>query len=111
MIKQVTLKCESASLHLSIWNNERASIRDLYSEIRRKGHATKLLRRIVLLADVLGLTLILEADAYGLGERLDNSELERFYEKFGFVIVDDGQKPSILERVPKSTSQKKHGLI
>jgi hypothetical protein len=65
----------------------------LESRNPRKGYATTLLWSVCHEADLAGITLILQPKPFGEAS-LDSEKLERFYQKFGFVIFQ--QIPVVL---------------
>lgn len=92
----------SASLKLTIWDLENASLSDVHSTDRGKGHATTLLYKLTSFVDESGLTIFTAAEAYGTEPRLSNTQLKVFYQKFGFVVVNDDDPNWIeMERKPK----------
>jgi hypothetical protein len=58
---------------------------DLSSDNPRKGHATALMRHLCLEADGSGKVLILIPKPFADG--LTQDQLERWYERFGFVLI------------------------
>lgn len=80
----------------------RAGIRevvDLKAGNPREGHATRLLHNVCTEADVEAKVLLLTVQQYDDGP--DNSQLIKFYRKFGFVPVQD--EPAVLmARQPSS---------
>lgn len=92
----------SASLKLTIWDAKNASLSDVYSAEKGKGHATKLLGKVMNFVDESGVTIFTAAEAYGSEPRLSNAQLKAFYEKFGFVVVNEDDPNWIeMERKPK----------
>jgi len=84
-----TFRYKSASLLLINWDDGHATISELHSRRQGKGHATKLLTKVIHLADTLELDLVLEAHAYGKKKhRPSNTQLQAFYEKHGFVVLN-----------------------
>ncbi len=65
----------------------------LTSSNPRKGHATTLMWSVCHEADLAGMLLILQPKPFGDGE-LDDSKLERFYGRFGFVVIQ--RAPAVL---------------
>lgn len=99
---------ESASVLLTVWDDEHATVSDLSSKVRNKGHASGVLHKVINLADDLGLVLLVEVEAYENGivatpvEGLSNTQLVGFYGKFGFMVVNEGEFPVLMERAPRA---------
>lgn len=70
----------------------------LKSENPRKGHATTLLWSVCHEADQNKTVLILQPKPFGDGA-MDDRKLEGFYNKFGFVRIQDA--PVLMARQPK----------
>ena len=69
------------------------------------GAGKKAMRKIIAIADKLGLPIDLDAASYrneGDMQRLDQEDLVRWYEKFGFAITGEGNYESMpnMRRVP-----------
>lgn len=81
---------ESASCEVTITNDGRGLLHRVYSKDRGKGQAKALLRHVTAWADENDLELYLCAQAYGhpVQTILDNNQLIKFYEKFGFERTD-----------------------
>lgn len=75
---------ESSTAKLTVWDEERATVSNVFSVKPRRGHASGLMQEIVSYADISGLTLLLEVQQYGNARGLSNAGLKRFYGKFGF---------------------------
>ena len=67
---------------------------DLMASNPRKGHATKLMRKICDRADRERITLILTAHAFQEG--MTDEQLEKWYSRFGFTKIQDD--PVIMAR-------------
>lgn len=80
-------------------------LQSVYSEVRRRGHASGLMRLIVEFADKNGLILILVAQEYGRDRGMSPSQLEEFYSKFGFEIMHERQLPQKMIRRPSREKQ------
>ncbi len=87
-----------AVLTLNIWDLTRATISDLYSSDRKKGHATMVMKQTIEFADNHGMLLVLVAESYDEEDGLTTAQLIKFYQKFGFV--SDSQQ-DLMERQPK----------
>lgn len=90
---------ERATCRLTVWNKKQATLSNLYSVKRGRGHAKSVLQLVIDYADANGLTLLLEVRRFG-GDHLcpDNSGLKALYSKFGFV--DCGQ--NMMRRLQKA---------
>ena len=100
MTYEVMIIHESASLVLTNWEDGHAAISSLSTTDRRKGHATELLTKATRLADERMLVLLLEVVGDGCDNSMTNDQLQKFYKKFGFVVVTDQKKPLLMERKP-----------
>ena len=69
---------------------------DLRSTDQRKGDASALLKQVCAEADAWWITLIVVARKYDDG--MDDSQLLKWYEKFGFTLVQ--AEPPIMARTP-----------
>lgn len=80
---------ESASCEVTIVMG-RGLVHRVYSQVRSRGHAKGLLRRVTEWADENDLELFLRAQGYGgpTQTMLDANQLIKFYESFGFVRED-----------------------
>lgn len=94
---------ESATARLTLWNDGWGHVSGVYSRKLGEGHATAVLNGICQFADDRKIPLSLEVSAYGpkRDDKLDNMQLEAFYQRFGFKRVDDGALPIWMERQPK----------
>jgi GNAT superfamily N-acetyltransferase len=94
-------KVKSAQATLHIADDKSAKITNVYSQIRGQGHASALFEDIIRFADENRMMLWLEVRRYGKPQSgLSNSGLVTFYQKFGFVIVDDDKNPVMMARRP-----------
>lgn len=92
----------SASCRMVDWGNGRATISNLRSEERRKGHARELLQNICAAADLAGTTLILTAGSYGDDPKMTNAQLVDFYKTLGFKQTIPGSQIYLsMERKPR----------
>jgi len=98
MTETLTFTYESASLTLTVWDGTRASLSDVYTVDRRKGHATELLGIVTRYADEHGLNIFTAAEAFG-ENGLTNTQLQAFYEKFGFVVQNNDPDWIEMERL------------
>lgn len=80
---------QSASCEVFL-DNGVGLVHRVYSKDRGRGQGSALLRRVTEWADENGLELFLRAQAYGhpVQTILDNNQLIKFYEKFGFERED-----------------------
>lgn len=107
-ISKIRFNYESSQLNLIFAPNDPklAKISNLYSQIKGKGHASKLLNEVVRYADKHGIHLWLEVQRYGDSRQgLDNKQLIKLYESFGFDVVNDGKKPVMMGRYPISKGE------
>lgn len=94
MERRIDFNHDSASATLTLWEGSRfATLNNLESTDRMKGHATALLDDIVRFADASGLTVYLQSMAYGEEPRIPDLQLVSLYERFGFVAQDDFTTP------------------
>lgn len=92
----------SASCVMVDWGNGRATIRNLYAEERRKGHARDLLASLCAAADLAGTTLLLRAGPYGDDPKPTTEQLIEFYTSLGFEQVIPGSHVhTYMERRPR----------
>jgi hypothetical protein len=99
-----TLKHKSASITLRPLPNNAVWVSNLYSEERMQGHATELMQQLVDKADEQGITLQLDARAYGHPFGMSTGALMIFYESFGFYHLTGEQgrvDKHLMERKPK----------
>lgn len=102
IVKSVSFMYENASLSLTLWGDGTAALSSLYSQTRRKGHATGLMQMVTEFADANGLKLMLTAAPYST-DGPNHGQLVAFYERFGFrapVYVDG--TPTFMERLARS---------
>jgi len=93
-------KYESASCDVVIRKGV-AKVLYVYSKHRGRGHAKGLLRRVTEWADENGLELTLTAQGYGgpVQTMLDQNQLIKFYESFGFERADDEGRMTHVEMI------------
>lgn len=101
MAKTIKFKHISATCILVVWGDGKASLGDVYSADKGKGHATQMLNEVIRYADEKKLTIVSAAEPYGEEPRLNLPQLIRFYEKFGFVFMDNNPISPYMERAPK----------
>jgi ribosomal protein S18 acetylase RimI-like enzyme len=99
MTDVIVLTHESASLNLILWDETSSTLSFLHSSDKGKGHASQLLRKMETFCDLKGLTVLLEVEAFDEGGP-NNSQLKKFYERYGFVVIDD-EDSILMERKPK----------
>lgn len=93
------LKHKSASVTLRPTENNTVWMSNLYAEERMQGHANELMHQIVDKADEDGITLQLDARAYGHPYGMSTGALIIFYEGFGFYRLA-GIGKHLMERRP-----------
>jgi len=92
---------QSAQVTITHADAKTAKLSSLYSQRRGQGHATTLLEEVVEYADKNGISLWLEVRRYGDPHGgLDNSQLIRLYEKFGFDVLEDERQLVVMGRYP-----------
>jgi GNAT superfamily N-acetyltransferase len=87
-IETIDFAYRSASLTFTVWDGTHASMSNVYSVERGKGHATKLIGIVTKYADDNGLNIFTAAQSFGEGG-LTTGQLRIFYEKFGFIVQND----------------------
>ena len=92
----------SAHVHFLINDDGKsAKVVDLLSARKGQGDATQVMCRAMDYADENGIHLWLEVQRYGKPQgALNNEELVRFYEKFGFRSIKRRSLPTVMEREP-----------
>ena len=96
-----TFAHKSATVNIVLWEGKHATVSSLYSKERGQGHASYLMGMICRFADEQGMKLIIEIGSYGDDPGgMDNIQLEKFYEKYGFVRISK-TKPVVMERSPQ----------
>lgn len=96
-----TFLYHSAQVCLLLENDKTAKVVDVFSARKGQGDATEAMRRAMEYADENGIPLWLEVQRYGKPQgALNNEELVRFYEKFGFRRIEGRPKLAIMEREP-----------
>lgn len=100
-IVKAIFTCQSAQVTMTHSDSKTAKLSNLYSQERGKGHATSLLEEVMDYADKNGISLWLEVQRYGNPRNgLDNSQLIRLYEKFGFDVLEDRRTLVMMGRYP-----------
>ena len=99
---------KSARARLTIWGAYDATLSNVFSTDRGRGHATRLLEKVMNYADRNELTVVLLVQAYHYadGRSPDNAGLANWYKKFGFVDCNDD---SVLRRMIREP-RKIHGV-
>jgi hypothetical protein len=91
----------SVFVEISNWD-KRLWFSSLHSMDRGHGNATRVMQKIVDIADKYNVTIALDAVPFGTGEtRMSRSQLVKFYKKFGFAFEDGEEDFGDMERVPK----------
>lgn len=90
------------ALPVGVPEHMRGGMRELMSlevpaEDRRQGLATTLMERTASEADGAGIVLFIHVQPFDEGLTLD--QLEAFYAKFGFVVIQE--RPRLMARQPK----------
>jgi GNAT superfamily N-acetyltransferase len=91
MTKEVRFNYEKATAKLVMWDESNATVSNVFSINRGKGHGTRLMQMIVNYADEKGLDLVLEAQPYGYADKMspNTAGLRAWYVKFGFQHVGE----------------------
>jgi len=97
MVAQV--KHKSASVTLRPLPENKVWLANLYAEERMQGHAKELMQKVVDQADAAGITLQLDARAFGHPYGMSTGALIVFYEEFGFHHIM-GVGKHLMERDP-----------
>ena len=100
--KIIHLKHESATIRLTDWQDATATLTNLYSKEKGKGHATALLEKVTRYIDEQGYCIVyLEARKYGPEntKALNDEQLIELYTKFGFTVVPDCEDPILMHRL------------
>lgn len=102
---------KSASCRLSVPDEPEIAdrtrqISDVKAGNPRKGHATGLMHQVCDEADTANFLLILEARPFADG--MDQEQLEKWYGKFGFWVVEQ-EGPRLMARMPGGTPTEMKG--
>ena len=100
MTYTIRIRMNESEASLTVWDETRASLHDVYSTYRNQGWSTKVLERIMQIADDQRLTVFAVADPYGPSPRMELEDLISYYERFGFVR--DPRQLGALTRLPKN---------
>lgn len=100
-VTKTIFRLKSAQVTVTHGDDNTAKLSSLYAQERGRGHASDLLRIVTDWADDNRISLWLEVQRYGDPHGgLDNSQLIRLYEKFGFDVLEDGQRLVMMGRYP-----------
>lgn len=93
---------EFSTARMTLWDDGVGYISGVYSRVRGKGHATQVFMDMCDYADRNVLILQLDVSAYGPNTqgKLTDEQLMGFYEKFGFIVIEDEGDPIRMERLP-----------
>lgn len=94
--KQASLRVAVAECLPEEMRDQTREIVSLACTNPRKGYATTLMWTVCHEADLARITLILQPKSFGDG--MDDAKLERFYCKFGFVVIQ--KEPVLMARSP-----------
>lgn len=105
MATVVRFSYRSATAKLTVWDEETATLGNVFSIKRGRGHGNGVMEKVVSYADNRDLTLLLEVQQFHYADKMspDNAGLRRWYAKFGFVDCGRG----LMQRKP---SREIHGL-
>jgi predicted GNAT superfamily acetyltransferase len=81
---------QGARAQLAIWDECNATLSNVFSVNRGRGHANRLMENVCKYAEKHELTLLLEVQQFGYADRdsPDNSGLKTWYRKFGFESLE-----------------------
>jgi len=93
----------SAQVKLCEWDEGPAVLTGMHSEQKNQGHASELMEQICRVFDTMGMTVLLDAQPYGKRkDGLDQKQLIKFYEKYGFKVADADHGQILMERTPRT---------
>lgn len=101
MTNIIDFEHESATCQIVEWDDGTLSLSNVYSTVRRQGHATKLLTKVMLWVDEQGKLLKTAAEAHGPGDKMTTAQLVEYYKKFGFESLTNATNYVYMERKPK----------
>jgi len=94
----------SVSVEIANWDG-RLWFSSLYSMDRGQGNAERVIKKITDIADKYNVTIALDAEPFGTGDkRLNKSQLVAFYKKFGFKFEPGEEGFGEMERVANTTN-------
>lgn len=87
--EELRFRHEGATVKVVVWDDKRATLSNLFSLKRGRGHANAVMQQVCDYADRHDLHIVLDVGRYGYSDNLspDNAGLRRFYRKFGFETV------------------------
>jgi GNAT superfamily N-acetyltransferase len=92
---------DSVFVEISVWD-KRLWFSSLHSLDKGQGNATKVMQKIVDIADKYGVTIALDPIPYGKDpNKLTYNQLVKFYKKFGFKFEEGEEGFGDMERVAK----------
>lgn len=98
----VTFESHGSSVSMDVWSDGKTgSIELVSSKYKKRGLATRVMRKAIEYADFLNLELVLEVHPFGEGlNRMDNADLKAWYMTFGFKLEGDNimSRPCQTER-------------
>lgn len=95
MSYEIVLSYRSARATLVIWEDEETiSLTTVAADLKRRGHATAVMKRVCNIADGLRMELILSVEPFGDEPRMTEEQLKVFYAKFGFTET----APNVMQR-------------
>lgn len=90
---------DSVVIEVQNWD-KRLWFSSLYSIEKGKGNASRIMKKIIDIADKYKVTIALDPHPFGTGsEKLNRSQLVNFYKKFGFNFEDGEEDFGDMERV------------
>lgn len=84
---------ESASVELVEQEAGHYYLHTLWANMTGFGHGSELMRRVCLWADNNHHIIALSVQCFGPIDRPDNAALEAFYERYGFLRMQDSVRP------------------
>ena len=94
---------DSVIIEVSNWD-KRLWFSSLYSIDRGQGNASRIMKKIMDIADKYKVTVALDPKPFGTGaNRLTRGQLVKFYKKFGFEFEDGEEDFGDMERVNNKT--------
>lgn len=98
---------DSVIIEVSNWD-KRLWFSSLYSIDRGHGNASRIMKKIMDIADKYKVTVALDPHPFGSGaDRLTRDQLVKFYKKFGFEFEDGEEDFGDMERVSEILANKK----
>lgn len=95
----LTFSSQGAYVELEVWEDGKtATVAAFNSTFKRRGAGTRIFDQAVGVAELMGLTLVLQVSPFGDDMGMDKTDLRAFYMSRGF----EWKGNDIMERKPKS---------